>query len=116
MKIHTLLGVGVGIGLGLGASTLASADASTNAMGQGGQDAALAFCLQVNPAGASAYKSLASSLRDERSKEGLGALRHPAYQRAYAEVFGALNAARPDWALGACVELASKAASGGGSH
>ena len=46
--------------------------------------------------------------------EVTSALKHSAdflgapYQRAYTEVYGAFSAARPDWALGACVDLASK--------
>lgn len=112
MKIHVLLGIAIG----LAASTLASAGVSTYAMEQGGRDAALAFCLQVNPAGASAYKSLEESVHGERLRAWRDAQRSAAYQRAYAEVFGALGAARPDWALGACVDLVSWAARGGERH
>jgi hypothetical protein len=103
MKIHTL----VGISLGLTVASLASAGTSNDPMSQGGVDAVLSFCRQVNPAGASAYRSLAESLQG-REQEGRRAVeRTAAYQRAYAEVRGALDAARQDWALQVCINLAS---------
>ena len=103
MKIYTLLG----ISLGLTAASLASAGAPNDPMSQGGIDAVLSFCRQVNPAGASAYRSLEESLQG-REREGRRAVeRNATYLRAYAEVRGVLEAAPQDWARQACVSLAS---------
>ena len=93
------------LGFGLVFATMASADVSTTATEQGGQDAVLSFCGQVNPAGAAAYKQLENSFHNEQWR---AIQRTAAYQRAYAEVRGAFAAAREDWALSACVDLAAK--------
>ncbi len=104
MRIQSLLCIGVGLAF----TTLASAEISTTAMEQGAQDAVLTFCEQVNPAGMAAYRQIENSFHNNvwRSTQ-----RTTAYQRAYTEVYGAFAAARPDWALGACVDLASKSGS-----
>lgn len=101
MKIHSVLCIGVGLAF----SSLASADVSTAAMEQGAQDAVLTFCEQVNPAGAAFYKQLENSFHNEQWR---AIQRTAAYQRAYTEVHGAFAAARPDWALAACIDLAAK--------
>ena len=103
MKIYTL----VGISLGLTAASLASAGAPNDPMSQGGVDAVLSFCRQVNPAGAAAYRSLEESLQGKELEDWHRAKRKAAYLKAYGEVRGALEAARQDWALQACVSLAS---------
>jgi hypothetical protein len=104
MKIYTL----VGISLGLAATSLASADAPNDPMSQGGVDAVLSFCQQVNPAGAAAYHSLEESLRGKGLDDWKRSDRKAAYFKAYTEVRGALESARQDWALQACVSLASR--------
>jgi hypothetical protein len=104
MKIYIL----VGISLGFAAASLASAHAPNDPMSQGGVDAVLSFCRQVNPAGAAAYRSLEESLQGRERDEWHGAQRTAAYLKAYTEVRSALEAARQDWALRACVSLASR--------
>ena len=101
MRIQSVLCIGVGLAF----TTLASAEVSTTAMEQGAQDAVLTFCAQANPAGVAVYKQLENSFHNNAWRS---IQRTTAYQRAYTEVYGAFSAARPDWALGACVDLASK--------
>ena len=101
MRIQSVLCIGVGLAF----TTLASAEISTTAMEQGAQDAVLTFCEQANPAGVAVYKQLENAFHNDVWR---GIQRTTAYQRAYTEVYGAFSAARPDWALGACVDLASR--------
>jgi hypothetical protein len=107
MSIQSLLCLGVGLAF----TSLASAEISTTAMEQGAQDAVLTFCAQANPAGLAVYKQLENSFHNDVWR---GIQRSAAYQRAYTEVYGAFSAARADWALGACVDLASR--SGNNQH
>jgi hypothetical protein len=92
--------------LGLAATSLAWADTSVNPSALGGVDAVLQFCGQINPAGASAYRSLKESLFGKQLDHALDAVeRTAAYRQALTEVGGALAAAAPDWALKACIDI-----------
>jgi len=65
----------------------------------GSVDAVFAFCGQVNPAGASAYKALKESLlgKDDRAREA--ATQTPAYRDGFAQISRVLKSAPRDWAF-----------------
>jgi hypothetical protein len=71
----------------------------------GSVDAVLAFCGQVNPAGASAYKALKESLlgKDDHAREA--ATQTPAYRDGFAQISRVLKSAPRDWAVRACNDL-----------
>ena len=91
--------------VGLGTASLARADARVTPMTLGSVDAVLAFCRQVNPAGASAYKALKESLlgKDDHAREV--ATHTSAYKNAFAQISGVLKSAPGDWAVQACNDL-----------
>ena len=95
----------IGLCVGLGTASLARADAPVTPMTLGSVNAVLAFCSQVNPAGASAYKGLKESLlgKDDRAREA--ATHTSAYKNAFAQISGVLKSAPGDWAVQACNDL-----------
>ena len=95
----------IGLCVGLGTASLARADAPVTPMTLGSVDAVLAFCRQVNPAGASAYKALKESLlgKDDHAREV--ATHTSAYKNAFAQISSVLKSAPGDWAVRACNDL-----------
>ena len=95
----------IALSIGLGAASLARADAPVTPMTLGSVDAVLAFCGQVNPAGASAYKAWKESLlgKDDHAREA--ATQTPAYRDAFAQISNVLKSAPGDWAVRACNDL-----------
>jgi len=95
----------IALSIGLGAASLARADAPVTPMTLGSVDAVLAFCGQVNPAGASAYKALKESLlgKDDHAREA--ATQTPAYRDGFAQISRVLKSAPRDWAVRACNDL-----------
>ena len=95
----------IGLCVGLGTASLARADAPVTPMTLGSVDAVLAFCGQVNPAGASAYKALKESLlgKDDHAREA--ATHTSAYKDAFAQISSVLKSAPGDWAVRACSDL-----------
>ena len=91
--------------VGLGTASLAGAAAPVTPMTLGSVDAVLAFCRQVNPAGASAYKALKESLlgKDDHAREV--ATHTSAYKNAFAQISSVLKSAPGDWAVRACNDL-----------
>ncbi len=91
--------------VGLGTASLARADARVTPMTLGSVDAVLAFCGQVNPTGASAYKALKESLlgKDDHAREA--ATHTSAYKDAFAQISSVLKSAPGDWAVRACTDL-----------
>ena len=95
----------IGLCVGLGTASLAGAAAPVTPMTLGSVDAVLAFCRQVNPAGASAYKALKESLlgKDDHAREA--ATHTSAYKNAFAQISSVLKSAPGDWAVRACNDL-----------
>src|SRR5882724_232790 len=95
----------IALSLALGTASLARADAPVTPMTLGSVDAVLAFCGQVNPAGASAYKALKESLlgKDDHAREA--ATQTPAYRDGFAQISRVLKSAPRDWAVRACNDL-----------
>jgi len=81
----------IGLCVGLGTASLAGAAAPVTPMTLGSVDAVLAFCRQVNPAGASAYKALKESLlgKDDHAREV--ATHTSAYKNAFAQISSVLK-------------------------
>src|SRR2546430_17472332 len=95
----------IGLCVGFGTAPLAGAAAPVTPMTLGSVDAVLAFCRQVNPAGASAYKALKESLlgKDDHAREV--ATHTSAYKNAFAQISSVLKSAPGDWAVRACNDL-----------
>ena len=95
----------IGLCVGLGTASLAGAAAPVTPMTLGSVDAVLAFCRQVNPAGASAYKALKESLlgKDDHAREV--ATHTSAYKNSFAQISSVLKSAPGDWAVRACNDL-----------
>jgi hypothetical protein len=104
MKIRILFA----LGLGLATASQSWAIGPIGPVRLGGLDALLTFCGQINPSGVSTYNAYRASLVSDQTVAQLeAAALTGGYKKAYAEVGGALSAARRDWAVQTCLNLMS---------